>query len=185
MIRVYLFCNCFCSLFWSILCNKVLTGICMYMVYLEHIKWSCYLAWVRLPGGMLWVESLTISMSCQMRVFCTSIPYRRNCAWKILEIRKYVIFTKFSAAGIWRICMCCCSVAKSCPMFCDLMDCSKPGFPVLHYLLEFAQTHVHWVGDAIQPSHPFSSPSVLNLSQHQGPFQLAGTSNSVAKVLEL
>ena len=41
---------------------------------------------------------------------------------------------------------------------CDLMDCSTPGFPVLHYLLEFAQTHVHWVGDAIQPSHPLSSP---------------------------
>ena len=47
------------------------------------------------------------------------------------------------------------------------MDCSTPGFPVLHYLLEFTQTHVHWVGDAIQPSHPLSSPSppALNLSQ--------------------
>ena len=53
------------------------------------------------------------------------------------------------------------------------MDCSTPGFSVLHYLLEFAQTHVHWVDDAIQPSHPLSSPSplALNLSQHQGLFQ--------------
>ena len=48
----------------------------------------------------------------------------------------------------------CCSVAQSCPTLCDSMGCSTPGFPVLHYLLEFAQTHIHWVGDAIQPSHP-------------------------------
>ena len=55
--------------------------------------------------------------------------------------------------------------AKSCPILWDPMDCSTPGFPVLHYLLEFAQTHVHWVDDAIQPSHPVSSPSssILNL----------------------
>ena len=48
---------------------------------------------------------------------------------------------------------CCCSVAKLCPTLCDPMDCSTPGFLVLQYLLELAQTHVHWVGDAIQPSH--------------------------------
>ena len=55
----------------------------------------------------------------------------------------------------------------------DPMDCSPPSFPVLHHLLEFAQAHVHWVGDAIQPSHSLLplSPSVLNLSQHQGLFQ--------------
>ena len=55
------------------------------------------------------------------------------------------------------------------------MDCSTPGFPVLHYLPKFAQTHVHWVGDAIQPSHPLLPPSpALNLSQHQGLFQWVG-----------
>ena len=54
---------------------------------------------------------------------------------------------------------CCCSVAQSCPILCDPMDHSTAGFPVLHYPLELAQTHVHWVGDAIQPSHPLSSPS--------------------------
>ena len=53
---------------------------------------------------------------------------------------------------------CCCSVAKSCPTLCDLRDCSTPGFPVLHYPLEFAPTSIHWVGDAIQPSHPLSPP---------------------------
>ena len=53
----------------------------------------------------------------------------------------------------------CCSVAQACPSLGDPMDCSTPGFPVLHYLLEFTQTHVHWVNDAIQPSHPLSPPS--------------------------
>ena len=48
----------------------------------------------------------------------------------------------------------CCSVDKSCPILCNPMKCSMPGFPVLPYLLEFAQTHVHWVSDTIQPSHP-------------------------------
>ena len=62
------------------------------------------------------------------------------------------------------------SVAQLCPTLCDPMDCSMPGLPVHHQLLEFTQTHVHWVGDAIQPSHPLSSPSspAFNLSQHQG-----------------
>ena len=71
------------------------------------------------------------------------------------------------------ICVCvlnyCCSVAKSCPTLCNPINYSRPDFPVLHCLLEFAQIHVHWVSDAIQPSHPLSSPSLpaLNLSQHQ------------------
>ena len=67
------------------------------------------------------------------------------------------------------------------------MDCSTPGFPVYHQLLELAQTHVHWVGDAIQPSHPLSSPSppAFNLSQHQGLFQWVSSLDQVAKVLEL
>ena len=61
------------------------------------------------------------------------------------------------------------SVTQLCSTLCDPMDCSTPGFPVLHYLPEFAQTHVHWVDDAIQLSHPLlpPSPPALNLSQHQ------------------
>ena len=55
--------------------------------------------------------------------------------------------------------LCCCSVIKSCLTLCKPMDCSRPGFPVLHYLPELAQTHIHGVGDAIQPSHPLLSPS--------------------------
>ena len=63
-------------------------------------------------------------------------------------------------------------VAQSCLTLCDPMDCSTPGFPVLHHLLEFAQAHVHWVSDAIQSSHPLLPPSPpdFNLSQHQGLF---------------
>jgi len=65
------------------------------------------------------------------------------------------------------------------------MDCSTPGFPVLHYLPEFAQTHVHWVGDAIQPSHSLlpPSPPVFNLSQHQGLSQVVGSLYKMAEQL--
>ena len=78
------------------------------------------------------------------------------------------------------------SVAQSCPTLCDPMNRSTPGLPVHHQLPEFTQTHVHWVSDAIQPSHPLSSPSPLapNPSQQQTLFQWVNSSNQVAKVLE-
>ena len=65
------------------------------------------------------------------------------------------------------------SVPQSCPALCDPMNHSTPGLPVHHQLLEFTETHVHRIGDAIQPSHPLLSPSppALNLSQHQGLFK--------------
>ena len=75
----------------------------------------------------------------------------------------------------------------SCVWLCDPMDCSMPGSPVFHHLPEFAQTHVHWVGDAIQPSHTLlpPSPPAFNLSQHQRLFQWVGSLHQEAKVLEL
>ena len=75
------------------------------------------------------------------------------------------------------------SVSQSCPTLCNPMDCSMPGFPVHHQLPELAQTQVHQVSDAIQPSHPLSSPSppAFNLSQHQGLFQGVSSSHQVAK----
>ena len=78
------------------------------------------------------------------------------------------------------------SVTQPCPSLCDPMDCSTPGFPVHQQLLELARTHIHWVCDAIQPSHPLSSPSpsASNLSQHQGLFQWVSSLHQVAKVLE-
>ena len=77
------------------------------------------------------------------------------------------------------------SVAQSCLTLCDPMNRGTPGLPVHHQLLESTQTHIHWVGDAIQPSHPLSSPShAFNLSQHQDLFQWVSSSHQVAKVLE-
>ena len=78
--------------------------------------------------------------------------------WRFLkELKKELSSVQFSA------------VAQLCPTLCDLVDCSTPGLPVHHHLPEFTQTHVHRVGDAIQPSHPlsFPSPPVPNPSQHQ------------------
>ena len=78
------------------------------------------------------------------------------------------------------------SVTQSCLTLCDPMNRSTPGLPVHHKLPEFTQTHVHRVSDAIQPSHPLSSPSppAPNPSQHQGLFQWVNSSHEVAKVLE-
>ena len=69
----------------------------------------------------------------------------------------------------------CCSVAESCPNLCNPMDCSTPGFPVHYQLPKLAQTHVHWVSDAIQPFHPLSSPSspAFNLSPALGSFLMS------------
>ena len=80
----------------------------------------------------------------------------------------------------------CCSVTKLCWTLCDSVDRSMLGFPGLHYLPEFAQTHVHWVSDAIQLSHPLlpSSPA-FNLSQHQDLFQWVSSSDQVAQLSEL
>ena len=77
-------------------------------------------------------------------------------------------------------------VAQSCLHLCDPMDYSTPGFPVHHQIPELTQTHIHQVGDAIQPSHPLSSasPPAFNLSQHQNLFQGVSSSHQVAKVLE-
>ena len=75
------------------------------------------------------------------------------------------------------------SVAQSCLTLCNPMNCSTPGLPVHHQLPEFTETHVHWISDAIQPSHPLSSPSppALNLDQHQGLFKWVSSSHQVAK----
>ena len=103
--------------------------------------------------------------------------------WKLLQLESADLYLSFSSCSFLVSCVvvvCCCSVAQSSPTLCDLMDCSMSGFPVLHRLPEFAQTHVHWVGDAIKPS-----PPALHLSQHQGIFQWVSSSHQVTQVLEL
>ena len=91
---------------------------------------------------------------------------RSNICSKMLQ----KIQMNFLANAIFFCCFC--LVAQSCLTLCDPTDCSTPDFSVLHQLPELAQTHVHWVGDAIQPPHPllFPSPPAFNLSQHQGLF---------------
>ena len=78
------------------------------------------------------------------------------------------------------------SVTQSCPTLCNPMNSSTPVLPVHHQLPEFTQTHIHWVSDAIEPSHPLSPPSppARNLSQHESLFQWVNSSHEVAKVLE-
>ena len=86
----------------------------------------------------------------------------------------------FSNAWKWKVKS---EVAQSCLILCDPMNRSTPGLPVHHQLLEFTQTHVHWVSDTIQPSYPLSSPSpsAVSLSQHQGLFKWVSSSHQVAK----
>ena len=100
--------------------------------------------------------------------------------WPVWQVEKKRVFYCFYFSQFS-------SVAQSCPTLCNPVDCSMLGLPVHHQLLEVTQTHVHWVGDAIQPSHPLLSPSppAFNLSQHQGLFKWVSSSHQVAKVLEL
>ena len=100
----------------------------------------------------------------------------------MLEIRKALQVNLSSC-----LCYIVSSVAQSRPTLCDPMNCSTPGLPVHHQLPELAQTHVHQVSDAIQPSHPLSSPSppAFNLSQHWGIFQWISSSHQVAKSMKL
>ena len=128
-----------------------------------------------------------ITSACRHRVPVTSSNLRQKCSleegvlfhWlggfhraQILETRKLMTLVQFS------------SVTQSCPTLCYPMNRSTPGLPVHHQLPEFTQTHVHQVRDAIQPSHPLSSPSppAPNPSQHQSLFQWVNSSHEVAKV---
>ena len=101
----------------------------------------------------------------------------KSRCWQNLSARK--ILSKFIQFSLVQFI----SVTQSCPTLCDPMECSTPELPAYHQLAEFVQTHVHWVGDAIQPSHPLSSPSppALNLTQHQGLFKWVSSSIRWAK----
>ena len=108
----------------------------------------------------------------QFPIWCTSPKQLPKLCWH-LSHNRIPPFFQFS------------SVAQSYPTLCNPMDCSTPGLPVHHQLLEFTQTHVHWVSDAIQPPHPlvFPSPPAFNLCQHQGLFQWVSSLHQVAKAL--
>ena len=116
------------------------------------LEWGCYFL---LQGAFL-TQGLNPCLLCALHWQVDSLPQSPpgKPIWNISSVQ-------FS------------SVAQSCPTLCDPMNHSTPGLPVHHQLPEFTQIHVHSVGDAIQPSHPLSSPSppALNPSQHQGLFQ--------------
>ena len=96
--------------------------------------------------------------------------------WKIILCQRGIL--KGANSALLQSCCCCCSVAKLYPT-CDPMNCSTPGSPVLYYLPEFAQIHIHWASDAIQPSHSLLSPSppTFHLSQDQSLFQWVSSSH--------
>ena len=120
----------------------------------------------------VYLSNQTVSSVRTRTLLCSSFYYQQL----VQELR----YTPFITSDQIR------SVAQSCPTLCHPMNCSTPGLPVRHQLPEFTQTHVHRVSDAIQPSHPLSSPSPLapNPSQHQSLFQRVNSSHEVAKVLE-
>ena len=100
-----------------------------------------------------------------MRIAKSHLPWKEFWITEVWQICKKT----FENVNNYLITLSVSSVARSCLTLCGPMDCSMPGCPILYYLLEIAQTHVHWVSDAKQPSHPLSSPSppALNLSRHQ------------------
>ena len=101
-----------------------------------------------------------------------------------VSIQGPLLFSSYSLSLSVHVCFCY-SITISCLTLCHHMDCSTPGSSALHYLPEFAQIHVHWDSDAIQPSHPLLPASAaFNLSQHQGLFQWVSASHQAAKVLE-
>ena len=154
--------------------------LCIYYRLLVcDFPWSCIsLVAFKIPSLSL-IFFILITMCLSMDLF-RFILYRTLCSswtWMFVSFSQW---EKFSAIQFS-------SVTQSCPTLCNPMDCSMPGFPVHYQLPELAQTHVHWVSDAIQPTHPLSSPSppAFNLSQHQGLFKWVSSSHQVNKVLEL
>ena len=120
-------------------------------------------------SGTMNARATFLRLICEMG-WAECLPCRVKCEIKWDKISS-TCFSSVQSLGRVRLC--------------EPMGCSMPGLPVHHQLPELPQTHVHWVGDAIQPSHPLSSPSsTCNLSQHQGLFQWVSSSHQVARVLE-
>ena len=130
----------------------------------------------------LMMETISCSLFCDYLSASIKLSSTVLNTWQVFGSLKDIMLPSFSG-----YCFCCCTIVKSCPTLWDHIDCRKPGFPVSHHLPEFAQVHVHWISDAIQPSYPLlpTSPSAFNLSQHQGRFQWVSSSIQVVKVLEL
>ena len=126
-------------------------------------------------------------MNMEVVTYCSHLQIKM---WE--DVNHWILWKHFPGpcsltklSSFWAVCECVC--AQSCLALCDPEGCSASGLPVHHRLPELTQTHVHWVGDAIQPSHPLLSPfpPTFNLSQHQSLFKWISFSHHVAKGLEL
>ena len=169
----------FCSLSWLIFKFPVFfffSCAILILLFLSLYFWllCLYLTWEpgSLPSFIYLLRSSFQPHGCHYHIYTNKTKF------------KFSVSPSCPGTSIWMFCHCC---SLSPVWLCDHMDCSTPGSPVLHYLLGFVQTHVHWVSDSIQPSHPLSAPSppAFNLSQHQDLFQWVSSPHQVAKVLEL
>ena len=132
------------------------------------------------------------SVILQRSIWCSTVQFNSDTNSQLFSLKVQFHKTaptlgthcKFQPGGMHLLIQF--SSVQSCPTLCDPMNHTTPGLPVHHQLLEFTQTHMHQVGNAIQPSHPLSSPSppAPNPSQHQSLFQWVNSSHQVAKVLE-
>ena len=147
-----------------------------------RIDWFDFPAVERTLKSFLQHHSLKASvLQCSALFVVQNYPYMTTAKtialtrWTLVGKVRSLLFNMLSAKSL-----------QSCPILCDPMNRSTPGLPVSHKLQDFTETQVHWVSDAIQPSHPLLSPSppALNLSQHQGLFQWVNPLHEVAKVLE-
>ena len=134
-------------------------------------------------SGLLW---MTEKAGPRDAMLCSMSLSRSSWRYSTIWMRMATSIHCLSVLPSQYLCLQFSSVAQSCLTLCDPMNRSMPGLPLYHQLPESTQTQVHWVGDAIQPSHPLSSPSppALNLSQHQGLFKWGSSLHQVAKVLE-
>ena len=142
-------------------------------------------SWVSPKPQLKVLHSLSAQTSSWGREVAEGHPRQGTSSWRF-ELTQRHLRRKAHKHDILYI-SCWCSVSKMCLTLCNPMDCSTPGFPVLPHLSEFTQTLVHWVGDAIKPSHPLSPPSPLlpKVSASISLFQWVSSLHQVAKVLEL
>jgi len=118
----------------------------------------CFHTILELIFLVLWKIPLRLHWICRLPWILWSFSH-----YEIFLLEEFFFIIALQCCGG----LCCCSVSQSRPTLCGPMDCIMSDFPVFHYFLKLTQTHVHWVGDAIQPSHPLSPPSLLNINAKQ------------------